>query len=234
MCIHVCAIDLIFTFPDLSLQEDCYIYDRHNTQLVGCICKNVISEEQMSRLEVESEKLIRSAEKVHKSNCRGKAVQLHYGFWGKHSHTKNMYETKDSRNPASKLFHLHTRDIWTTISDIINLRLPDQYKHLQAIKERLGLPYTWGLWHTLAYNVGLSSESHIDTFDDKAGVAVIVPVGHFLGGDVQLNDFAISCRCNRRDIFIIWAALYTHQNSHVVDGDRNSIILFNDCCAPRY
>lgn len=216
---------------DLSIPFEMIVREPSGA-FVGQLCQNVLTEEMKKILLDSTKKLFNNIAKRKKINSRGKAVQLHCGYWGKHTQTKQVYKTKDSRDLAWMVFHTETQTIWEKISNVIEQILPLEYERLQKIKRYWRFPFTWGLWHVLAYNIKLASEIHKDKFDYKDGICIIIPVGDFEGGDITINEFKLNFKCLFGDIFVLSSARYFHQNQEILRGYRNSIVLFNTCeCA---
>jgi len=172
--------------------------------------------------------LLNRLSKLLKKNCRGEAIQFHFGYWGKRVKKGYITETVDSKAEVSKYFYLETIDIWMLITKLIQIKHPKQYERLMKVKQFWNCQYTWGLWHTLAYNFQLQSKRHIDDYDDLYGICIIIPIGEFTGGEIIFHDFNIEFECQFGDIFIGSSAQYYHSNKPII-GNRDSIVLFN-CC----
>lgn len=213
-------------YSDLCIAADVQIYESNINIFVGGLIRGVLDTRMKQQLLFASKEMLQNIQKFTKSNKRGKAVQLHFGFWGKHVKKGTITETIHSKEQAAKMFYFKTHHIWEHISQIIKKLYPQQYNRLLRIKHFWKCSYTYGLWHTLAYNYQLKSEHHIDTYDDKFGICVVIPIGVFKRGYFTLNEFNIDLNCKFGDIVVASSALYRHQNQDIV-GERDSIILFN-------
>jgi len=237
----ICILLFIFhaqNKPGLSISFELQLVDSVTTGLIAHFFKGVLTL-YMKKILIEAKnKLFRSIlHLMKKVNCRGEAIQLHLGFWGKHARKNTLYKTADSRTNANavKLFLFETQIIWDAITKLIEKKYPNHYSRLIKMKQYWNCPYTWGLWHALAYNVNLQSMCHQDFQDDKYGIAVIIPVGDFTGGELTLNQFDLDFQNEFGDIFVCSSALYLHENQPITSGERDSIVLFNSCeCSKMY
>lgn len=227
-CLFFCSNFVL----DLSIPFEITIREPPN-RFVCQLFKNVLTPQMKDILIAASQKLFSCVEQEKKINSRGEGVQLHSGFWKKHSKTKKAYKTKDSRNRKAWMeFNSATSSVWIKISQVIQQHLPEYYERMVTMKRHWRFPFSWGLWQMLAYNVNMPSKIHKDTFDDKDGICIIIPVGDFLGGDITLNEFNLDFQCLFGDILALSSAKYIHSNQKVSFGYRNSIVLFNTCeCA---
>jgi hypothetical protein len=213
----------------LLITHELVLTDSDTQKFVAHSVKSFLTVEEKIIFLRARKKLLASVPKVMKKNCRGKAIQLHFGFWGKRGRKRTLYKTADSRMRAVKLFFFETQRIWDKLTQFIEKNYPEQYTQLVKMKQYWNCPYTWSLWHTMAYNLRLQSTSHKDNFDDKEGICIIIPIGDFLGGDITLEEFDLDFQCQFGDIFVLSSALYLHKNQPIIKGSRDSMVLFNSC-----
>lgn len=205
-------------------------------ELKDCITKgfivlkfgNFLDDNMKSTLLTSSHKLLNCHRntKPH-SNKRGQAIQLHFGFWGKHSHHRMFYQTKDTRDPIAPWFIAVNNRLWTMIELAISTHLPEYYQYLQNRKSECKTAFTIGVWHTMAYNRGLQAARHVDSCDDPRAICIVIPLGDWTGGNFRLNEYNLELSSKFGDFIALDSANRVHEVMNVRTGWRDSIVLFN-------
>ena len=214
----------LYFISDQVIDYSCTIIDKKLKRIAAKYYQDFLKNNIVDIIKTAIERLIASHPELKKKiTTRGVGFQIHFGNWKKNCN--KYYEIKDSRFLAAKIFFLQTKFIWDLISDVIKRDFPEEWKQLQQKIKLDNLSYFFGIWECLAINYRFQSNPHIDTHDIKNGICVIIPIGNFTGGNINIHDFRISLAAKERGIVVLKSSYYLHSNDPVV-GDRDSIVLF--------
>jgi hypothetical protein len=105
---------------------------------------------------------------------------------------------------------------------------PEEYEEIKIFVDKLplnerSLAYPFG---GFVINVSVSTRAHRDRFDKL--FCVVIPFGHWTGGELCLYEPGLALRLHPWDIVIFPSCNITHFNLHF-DGVRLSLVLHSDC-----